>query len=358
MSMGDEHNDDQHPDVYPGTAIARPVIVDQATGEMLGGLPAVLAENAETPATFNGIGQVGITPEQAAKLMAEIPAAQIQVLPTGEAYLPAVDYRRKLNEVFGPGNWGIRPVSPPDLVDGTVMQMFALYINGRFVSEAPGESDYNPGNKRTSKATALESAKSNAIMRNCKELGIAAQCWDKVWTAKFKQEHCVKVWAPHVWNSKARKEGAYAWRRKDGEPFEDETGGDAQPARSQQQRPAQQAAPRDQQQSLPAGGGDEAEQKRKLAGEIRQLCEEYATRVTAMGGVVDCTPLKVLIEASGFSNKDGKRFQMDDFAKIHNVSLKWLGSTRGRIQDEMKKLPPADMAQQPYEGPECFDGPQ
>ena len=62
----------------------------------------------------------------------------------------------------------------------------------------------------------LETVKSNALMRLCKDLGIASECWDKRFTTDFKAQYCVKVWV----ESKNRPQ----WRRLDSEPFYKETG--------------------------------------------------------------------------------------------------------------------------------------
>ena len=54
---------------------------------------------------------------------------------------------------------------------------YALFCMGRFVSQSVGEhvfyarTDLHIGR-------ALESAKSNALMRCCKDLGIASELWD------------------------------------------------------------------------------------------------------------------------------------------------------------------------------------
>lgn len=63
-------------------------------------------------------------------------------------------------------------------------------------------------------ATAGEGAKSNALMRCCKDLGIAAELWDPRFIRKFKKEHCHEVWVEHVVSKQKRK----IWLRKDCEP--------------------------------------------------------------------------------------------------------------------------------------------
>ena len=58
-----------------------------------------------------------------------------------------------------------------------ITREYALYCLGRFVAQATGEhSFYTRGNMGYGKA--CESAKSNALMRCCKDLGIASELWD------------------------------------------------------------------------------------------------------------------------------------------------------------------------------------
>lgn len=95
------------------------------------------------------------------------------------AYMEQVQYRRRLNAAFGPGGWGIRLLSPPKIVDQTVVFHGGLYVLGRFVAEAFGEQDYFENNYNQSWATALESAKSDALTRCCKDLGMFSELWEK-----------------------------------------------------------------------------------------------------------------------------------------------------------------------------------
>lgn len=53
--------------------------------------------------------------------------------------------------------------------------------------------------------------KSNALMRCCKDLGIASELWDPVFIRKWKALNAVDVWAVDVKSKQRRK----VWRRKD-----------------------------------------------------------------------------------------------------------------------------------------------
>jgi hypothetical protein len=64
-------------------------------------------------------------------------------------------------------------------------------------------------------ATAEESAKSNALMRCCKDLGIASELWDPTFIAAWKKRNAVEVWVTNTRNGEKRK----LWRKTDAEPF-------------------------------------------------------------------------------------------------------------------------------------------
>ena len=80
----------------------------------------------------------------------------------------------------------------------------------RLVSIARGEQDYfNPDGI----PTATEGCKSNAMMRCCKDLGVASELWDPRWIRKFKAENAREVFVEHVVNKRKSK----IWIRKDDE---------------------------------------------------------------------------------------------------------------------------------------------
>lgn len=146
-------------------------------------------------------------------------------------YLPEIKYRRVLNKAFGPGGWGLAPRGEHNISAKNISREYALICNGRFVSQARGEQDYFD---ITGLPTASEGCKSNALMRCCKDLGIASELWykktqkqtshyflfilffffihrDPVFIRKFKKKYGAEVWAEHVTTKKKKK----LWRKKD-----------------------------------------------------------------------------------------------------------------------------------------------
>lgn len=161
---------------------------------------------------FEGIGQRPFTQETARILCQPLDKDDVEIKPDGLLYLPEIKYRRILNRAFGPGGWGLVPRSEPEVSQGLVSREWALVCLGRFVSTARGEQEFF---RPSGVSTASEGAKSNALMRCCKDLGIASELWDPRFIRQFKSKHCVEVWATGS-DGKKRK----LWRRRDDGPLE------------------------------------------------------------------------------------------------------------------------------------------
>lgn len=53
--------------------------------------------------------------------------------------------------------------------------------------------------------TATEGCKSNALMRCCKDLGIASELWDPVFIRAYLAKHAKEVWVEHVTTKRKKK---------------------------------------------------------------------------------------------------------------------------------------------------------
>jgi hypothetical protein len=71
----------------------------------------------------------------------------------------------------------------------------------RFVSQAQGENGYFSPDQLPS---SVEGCKSNALMRCCKDLGIASELWDPHFVRWFKKTHMEQVWVEHATTKKKR----------------------------------------------------------------------------------------------------------------------------------------------------------
>ncbi|ODV92418.1 hypothetical protein CANCADRAFT_56084 [Tortispora caseinolytica NRRL Y-17796] len=158
--------------------------------------------------SFHGLSTEPFAAETASVLQEPIDPEDVEIKPDGILYLPEIKYRRILNRAFGPGGWGLAPRSQTIVTETTVTREYALICHGRLVSVARGEQDYfNPKGI----PTAAEGCKSNALMRCCKDLGVASELWDPRFIRSFKSKYCAQEFVEHM----ATKRKAKLWRRKD-----------------------------------------------------------------------------------------------------------------------------------------------
>ncbi|GAB7363653.1 hypothetical protein MBLNU230_g4223t1 [Neophaeotheca triangularis] len=159
-------------------------------------------ETVDWTRSYHGLSSNPFTPEAAQILQQEIPFDDVEVKPDGILYLPEIKYRRILNRAFGPGGWGLAPRGETIVTGQVVTREYSLVCGGRLVSIARGEQQYfSPDGI----PTATEGCKSNALMRCCKDLGVASELWDPRYIRKFMKEHVKEMWVEHVTTKKKRK---------------------------------------------------------------------------------------------------------------------------------------------------------
>lgn len=208
--------------LHPGSRTARPAaatVDSHAQNDELATTCSRVSSSTSADAAanawrtgFDGIGLRAFPSEVARVLSEPLDKDDVEVKPDGLLYLPEIKYRRILNRAFGPGGWGLAPRSDVEITQGVLSREWALICLGRFVSLARGEQEFF---RPTGIPTANEGAKSNALMRCCKDLGIASELWDPRYIRQFKAKHCVEVWC-QTSDGKKKK----YWRRKDDTPFE------------------------------------------------------------------------------------------------------------------------------------------
>ncbi|CAG7981573.1 unnamed protein product [Penicillium nalgiovense] len=165
-------------------------------------------ERIDWTRSFHGLSAEPFPKEAADILLAETDPDEVEIKPDGILYLPEIKYRRILNRAFGPGGWGLVPRSESIITPKTVTREYALVCNGRLVSVARGEQDYfSPDGI----PTATEGCRSNALVRCCKDLGIASELWDPRWIRKYKAKYTREVFVEHVVTKRKTK----IWTRKD-----------------------------------------------------------------------------------------------------------------------------------------------
>ncbi len=133
------------------------------------------------------------TSEEVAALQADFPDEAFQPGAAGKEHLIYIEHahlRDRLNQVFNPGQWAIVPRNrwAEDFSTGKGTEASRVYveamlcIRGCFVSEAVGDMVYYKNNDSQNYGDAVEGAKTAALRRCAKELGIGLQAWKKSWT--------------------------------------------------------------------------------------------------------------------------------------------------------------------------------
>lgn len=150
--------------------------------------------NVDWTSSFHGLSVAPFAKETAEILLAPLDPLDVEIKPDGIIYLPEIKYRRILNRAFGPGGWGLAPRGETIVTDKSVTREYALLAHGRLVSIARGEQDYF---SKEGIPTASEGCKSNAMMRCCKDLGVASELWDPRFIRDFKAKNAKEVFVEH-----------------------------------------------------------------------------------------------------------------------------------------------------------------
>jgi hypothetical protein len=167
----------------PAEAIKAPVTAAQAKVDAVANL---------TMSAYAKAATLAVTPEEAAKLAADFPDEAFQPGAGGKEHLIYIEHahlRDRLSAVFGMGQWAIIPRNrwAEDFTTGRgtagsrVYVEAMLVIRGCFVSEAIGAMEYYPKNEAQNYGDAVEGAKTAALRRCAKELGVGLQAWKKEW---------------------------------------------------------------------------------------------------------------------------------------------------------------------------------
>ncbi|KAI9820228.1 MAG: hypothetical protein M1827_005850 [Pycnora praestabilis] len=204
-----------------GTASQPPDVQDLSDG--LADQPFILDEGnrqVDWANSFHGLSSQPFPKEVADILLQSVAPDDIEVKPDGIIYLPEIKYRRILNSAFGPGGWGLAPRGETIVTAKAVTREYALVAHGRLISVARGEQDYfSPEGI----PTATEGCKSNAMMRCCKDLGVASELWDPRFIRRFMGKHAKEIFVEHAVTKKRKK----IWLRKDDDvryPFKETKG--------------------------------------------------------------------------------------------------------------------------------------
>lgn len=141
-------------------------------------------------ASFSGASSAPFNSEITSVLTEPVDEELIEIKPDGSCYLPEVHYRRILSKAFGVGGWSLIPRGPHSMQGNVLSREYALFANGKYISQARGHTSVT-GNFQNP-ALCTEAVRSNALMRCCKDLGIAASLWDNQLINHWKSRYATR----------------------------------------------------------------------------------------------------------------------------------------------------------------------
>lgn len=176
--------------------------------------------DTDGPPMYSGASMLVLDASEIAGLTADFDDNEVEIRPDGLIYLPQAFFRQRLNQVIGIGQWALVQHAVKMDEDHYVYFDGSLFIRGKFVARAMGEGQKHD-NAIQSMAAVYESAKSDCIVRCCKDLSIASKLWQPEYARKWTDEHAVRVWreSGNGWSARGGKKGDFFWRRKDSPPF-------------------------------------------------------------------------------------------------------------------------------------------
>ena len=199
-------NDPQEPQAPPDVIDGKvtPVtneIVNTRTGEEIphGANTEIATTGANLEMVkLESIGTLAV-PENAVAVLAEpLNPEDVRIRPNdGIVYLPWTYYADRLNRAFGKFAWGLIPAGMPMSQPNGPKQVLVVWghwlvVQGHPIGFAIGECNYVPSNAKMTYADACEGAKSNALARNCKLLGMTLELWDHDWGESWKHKYAVQ----------------------------------------------------------------------------------------------------------------------------------------------------------------------
>ena len=154
-------------------------------------------------------GTLELTEAQEKILFAPIPEEDIEIRPDGLIYAPWMQYASRLRDAFH-GNWSLVPKGDPKkVIEGrreSILWGFWLIVQGKMVAYAIGEQEYHADNPTMSWSDACEGAKSNALMRCCKGMGISLDLWKPSFINSWKEKYAESYFD--------QKKNKYLWRKR------------------------------------------------------------------------------------------------------------------------------------------------
>lgn len=273
------------------------------------------------------VGSIEIDDHQKKILFAKFKEEDIEIRPDGIVYAPWVEFAGRLREAFDLGFSFIPESTEPKLgPDRTsIIWGWFLIINKVLMGFAWGEMEYKANNRIMSWTDACEGAKSNAIMRLCKGLGIGAEMWRPSFVKAYLKKYGERYWDPEAYNPKTGGKGRYLWRKK--EANEEEGGSKEKKQKPKEKEPPKKdekkkaAAGKQDELSFPDEEGDANEDRDKTAPWDKTTAEDKEKEKVIAS-------IKKKIEDATFDLRDFKEF-LSEIQKRPGVDLTIVQKNKG-----------------------------
>lgn len=289
----------------------RNALTDRITGEQL---PVTRAPNdfqPEIEAMIQTAGTLVLSAREKEVLFAPVNDADVEIRPDGLVYLPWMEYAGRLRDAFG-CEWALIPQGLPKIQGQFVMWGFHFIIRGKLMAYAIGQQEYSSANSRMTWGDACEGAKSNALMRVCKGIGVSLELWQPSFVRTWK-EKCAEQYE----GKDARGNPKTLWRKK-GTIMPEDFGLGSDTTEDLNPRGAE-------------GSGDEPPAPGQAPGQVVDHKREIGRLLLEMTEGDEVKAMEMLSAMTSFKGKDGSTISVRSL-KDPKFSPKWANSTIGRVR--------------------------
>lgn len=215
---------DSTPDALPATPAAMPATITSTApvapsttsattpNQASTSYPQSLAQVVWQQVQAGEIGVVELTDEQKQILFSDFSDDDVLIRPDGLVYLSWTWYAERLSRAFGL-SWQLIPEGEPKIMqhrgNPLLIWGFRLFIHGRYMGMAYGEHIEQRSNTM-SYGDMCESAKSNALMRLCKGIGMSLKLWQREYVDNWIANYAIQE----------TKQGRAIWRKLTKEEIE------------------------------------------------------------------------------------------------------------------------------------------
>ena len=162
-------------------------------------VPAKVEEQKQSPAKgidfseqiqnmLPTVGSIKLTDAERAILYAPVDPDLVEIRPDSIVYLPWTEYVTRLRNALGL-EWGLIAIGFPKIKGDSVIGYYAFIVRQALVGFFFGEQQWSSSNRAMSFSDAVEGARSNALMRSCKALGLTLELWTPEFIRNWKSQY-------------------------------------------------------------------------------------------------------------------------------------------------------------------------